>query len=281
MTKVVGIIDAPYCYEFLEAVNLLKAEPFCSKLTALVSGGYAETYGTYDWIAECAMKLLTFPDADKHAVLCLRCLVAIAQNLNLDDSNSYLQTMWFRMDEAMLTAAVSVWVQFGGKFKFDAELDQLLPQSGGQPCRRTMQFMDDCTRGLYLQEIYTNVLQGWRPNEKSDRRLPQELVDMIWKYSMDDCEAVSNMPDPCGNGSRWRLSVHFERLAFDCVPQPWLEDASEDHPPLKRCHYCDKGRCGCFVERLFWEAKSRQYCVRPCVNDDNKEEFEKDKASWL
>jgi len=200
-------------------------------------------------LAEAALRLVDIPG---DMTVTYTCLLHVAGKLQSRGAESSLATgpfffnrsLSYRIDEALLKAAVWLWVDSRGTYTFEGAIAFLSYSSNGRPMRRAMHFMDECTRPVQLQQVYTRIAQGFASNKET--RLSTEIALTIRDHI-------------------WKASTAYKQLPFlETVHQAWASGSASD--------------CGrpstCFTERRcpyhspssrarFWLAKQRKYCFRP------------------
>jgi len=244
----------PAYIEILTAVGSYDAEAVSLKLQHFIHRGRACWKGDLSDAAEAAIRILTLPGSKKTAYTNL---LQVAREMQQDGEASlgreprfcYTKKLGYRMDEALLEAAVWKWVNSNGRYTFENDVKHLNKYSNGRPMRRAMQFMDCCTRPILLRDVYLKIAQRW--TSKNQERLPSETALIIGEYAFNASVACAGLPSAVHTPSEW---AHY--LVDDDLYH--LE-----HPKYGMEFKCPKGLClnglAPDYDHIFWSAASKHY----------------------
>lgn len=213
-------------------------------------------------LAYVARKLVFLPGS-KRAVF--RCVLNIAMKMqNHGDDRAhrgfiiqYPKYLNYNVDEALFESATCMWLESGGTYTFKDELRNLSLNSNERPFRRAMQFMDDCTRSVILENVFTTIAFEWTPSRQDGRTPPHELADMVKSYAIQANAACRDRP------RIENVRTAQRRGPYRIQPIPHI-------PPFygveSSRHTCFWG-CPNALDRWVWLTKERRFAVRPCDRD--------------
>jgi len=244
----------PAYIEILTAIGSYDAEALSLKLQHFIHRGRACWKGDLSDAAEAAIRILTLPGSNKTAYTNL---LQIAREMQQDGEASlgreprfcYTKKLGYRMDEALLEAAVWKWVDSNGSYTFENDIKHLNKYSNGRPMRRAMQFMDCCTRPILLRDVYQKIAQRW--TSKNQERLPSEIALIIGEYAFNASVACAGLPSAVHTLSEWA---------------PYLVNDTpyhSGHMKYSKRYKCPKKLCPDGLkhdhDRIFWWAAIKHY----------------------